>query len=158
MGRKPKDRDHDDDFTIETEPDPDSIPAVYDEKTAQANSEFKDFSFRISSENMIMLCAMVKYCQMLDYVSNADDNEKISMDGIVNSIIALHMAREFKVLAKKHGFDTVNQFTSRLIGCDDGAAVYDEIQKQEFLSLCATRNVILSHTPVESKQKTINFQ
>ena len=156
MGRKPKDRDHDDDFTIETETD--SIPAVYDEKTAQANSEFKDFSFRISGENMIMLCAMVKYCQMLDYVSNADDDSKISMDGIVNSIIALHMAREFKVLAKKHGFDSVNQFTSRLVGCDNGEAVYNEIQNQEFISLCAARNVILSYTPVESKQKTINFQ
>lgn len=123
------------------------------------NMPFGDCTFQITTANEVRLKAMSKYAMMLDYVVDADNAEKLNIDGLINSILEEGMVKRLKELSKKHGFESPEDFVESLLACQDGEETAYEIKEQERSFYQKMHDEILSHISVEdnSKQKSFEF-
>lgn len=116
---------------------------------------FDSYSFQITSGNAVMLAALTKYAQMLDFVTNADENEQLNIDGLFNSIICEGMTRRIKDLVKRHSFESQEDFIDSMTYAKDGAAVAEVIKQKEMDFYQKNHDEILSHIPIEDDQKKL---
>lgn len=116
------------------------------------NTSFGDFKFQITTDNEIMLNALNKYSMMLDYLTYAKEEEQLNIEGLVNCILAEGMMKRIRDLAKKHSFESSQDFVDVLLSCEDGQEVANEIKNQERTFYQMTHDEILSHIPVEDRQ------
>lgn len=112
-------------------------------------------SFDITMANEMMLTALTHYSEMLDYVTQAKDEEKLNIDGLINSIIAEGMMKRIKDLVKRHSFDSHEDFIDCMCGCNDAEEAYSEIKSHEASAYQKMHDEILSHIPVEDAQKSL---
>lgn len=113
---------------------------------------FGDTSFQITTANEMMLVALIKYSQMLDFVTGAKDEELLNVDGLINSLIADGMNRRIKDLVKKHSFEDTQEFIDCIGACNDAEEVFGEIKQHEMQFYQKTHDEILSHIPLEDAQ------
>lgn len=113
---------------------------------------FGDTSFQITTANEMMLVALIKYSQMLDFVTGAKGEEMLNVDGLINSLIADGMNRRIKDLVKKHSFEDAAEFVECLGACNDAEEVFSEIKQHEMQFYQKTHDEILSHIPLDSAQ------
>lgn len=116
-----------------------------------------DCTFKISTANQMLLDALIKYAMMLDLVTNAEEIERLNVDGVINSLLAEGMTKRVKDLAKRHGFDASSDFVESLNLCKDGEEVKAVVRDQELEMLKKTHDEILSHIPLEDSQKKFEF-
>lgn len=116
------------------------------------NMPFGDTSFQITTANEMMLVALIKYSQMLDFVTGAKDEELLNVDGLINSLIADGMTRRIKDLVKKHSFEDTQEFIDCIGACNDAEEVFGEIKQHEMQFYQKTHDEILSHIPLEDAQ------
>lgn len=116
---------------------------------------FDSYSFQITSGNAVMLAALTKYAQMLDFITNADENEQLNIDGLFNSIICEGMTRRIKDLVKRHSFESQEDFIDSMTYAKDGAAVAEVIKQKEMDFYQKNHDEILSHIPIEDDQKKL---
>lgn len=112
-------------------------------------------SFEITMANEMMLTALTHYTEMLDYVTNAKDDEKLNIDGLINSIVAEGMTKRIKDLVKRHSFDSVEDFIDCMCACHDAEEAYSEVKSHEASAYQKMHDEILSHIPVEDAQKSL---
>jgi len=116
---------------------------------------FDSYSFQITSGNAVMLAALTKYAQMLDFITNADESEQLNIDGLFNSIICEGMTRRIKDLVKRHSFESQEDFIDSMTYAKDGAAVAEVIKQKEMDFYQKNHDEILSHIPIEDDQKEL---
>jgi hypothetical protein len=121
------------------------------------NVEAGDCTFPITFPNEVMLKALSKYAMMLDYVTNAKDDEKLNIDGLINSILYEGMTKRIKDLVKKHGFEDSQEFIDCMAACKDGEEVSVEVKNQEKVFYQTAHDEILAHIPMEDRQKALPF-
>ena len=92
-----------------------------------------------------------------DGVTNAEEIERLNVDGVINSLLAEGMTKRVKDLAKRHGFDASSDFVESLNLCKDGEEVKAVVRDQELEMLKKTHDEILSHIPLEDSQKKFEF-
>ena len=118
---------------------------------------FGDCTFQITMANEVMLKALSKYAMMLDYVTNAEGEELLNVEGVINSILYNGMSKMIKDVVKKHGFENQEEFIDCMNGCQDGEEVSIEIKHHECTAYQKLHDDILSHIPVEDKQRSLTF-
>lgn len=116
---------------------------------------FGDCTFQITTANEIRLKALCKYAEMLDYVTNAE--EQACVDGLINSLLEQAMVKRIGELYKKHGFDSAQDFIDQLNACKDGEEVRHEVQEAEKISYQKAHDEILSHVPIPDTQTKFDF-
>ena len=116
---------------------------------------FDSYSFQITSGNAVMLAALTKYAQMLDFITNADESEQLNIDGLFNSIICEGMTRRIKDLVKRHSFESQEDFIDSMTYAKDVAAVAEVIKQKEMDFYQKNHDEILSHIPIEDDQKKL---
>lgn len=116
---------------------------------------FDTYSFQITSGNATMLSALVKYSQMLDYVTGASEDELLNIDGLINSILDEGMTRRIKDLVKKHSFESADEFIDCMTYCKSGEDVFNEIKQHEKNFYQMTHDEILSQVPLLDNQKEL---
>lgn len=116
---------------------------------------FDTYQFQITSGNAVMLSALVKYAQMLDYVTNSDESEQLNIDGLINSILAEGMIRRIKDLVKRHNFESQEDFIGNMTCARDGNAAQNIVHQKELEFYQKTHDEILSHIPIEDDQKCL---
>lgn len=116
------------------------------------NMKFGDCTFQITTANEIMLKALIKYSMWLDYVTAANEDEMLNVEGLINNIIAEGMQRRIKDLTKKHSFEDVEEFIDCMTCCSDGEEVASEIKSHELSFYRKTHDEILAYIPIEDKQ------
>lgn len=126
-------------------------------KNETDNFAFEDCTFKITTTNEMMLRALIKYSMMLDFVTNAQGEDMLNVDGLINSIMSEGMTRRIKELVKRHGFDDAEEFMDVMTSCSDGEEVSVEIKNRERIALQKMHDEILSHIPLDDKQKSLSF-
>jgi uncharacterized radical SAM superfamily Fe-S cluster-containing enzyme len=116
---------------------------------------FDTYQFQITSGNAVMLSGLVKYAQMLDFVTEADDAEQLNIDGLINSILAEGMTRRIKDLIKRHNFESMDDFLDSMTYAKTGADVAEVVKQKERDYYQKTHDEILSHIPIEDDQKSL---
>ena len=133
---------------------------VFDEPQAVAKTENNENAvechFLMTYDNHRKLAAMKKYAMFLEVATDSRD-EPLSIDGIINTIIAEGITRSLKEIAKKHGFYDVTEFVEIMADCTDGEKAFMMIQYKERKYMERTMGVIKANTPVEDKQKDLPF-
>lgn len=114
-----------------------------------------DCTFQITKANEVLLKALAKYSMMLDYVTHADESEQLNIEGLINAILLEGMTRRIKELAKKHCFDTQEDFIDCMSSCKDGEEVAIEIRCSECNFYKKMHDEILSQIPVPDTQKKL---
>lgn len=114
-----------------------------------------DCTFQITTANEILLKALTKYSMMLDYVTQAGETELLNIEGLINAILFDGMTRRIKELAKKHCFDTQEEFIDCMAACKDGEEVAIEIRCSECNFYKKMHDEILSQIPVPDTQKKL---
>lgn len=114
-----------------------------------------DCTFQITMANEVLLKALAKYSMMLDYVTHADETEQLNIEGLINAILLEGMTRRIKELAKKHCFDTQEDFIDCMSSCKDGEEVAIEIRCSECNFYKKMHDEILSQIPVTDTQKKL---
>jgi transcription elongation factor Elf1 len=114
-----------------------------------------DCTFQITMANEVLLKALAKYSMMLDYVTHADETEQLNIEGLINAILLEGMTRRIKELAKKHCFDTQEDFIACMSSCKDGEEVAIEIRCSECNFYKKMHDEILSQIPVPDTQKKL---
>lgn len=112
-------------------------------------------SFDITMANQMMLTALAHYSDMLDYVTQARDEDKLNIDGLINSLIAEGMTKRIKDLVKRHSFDSQEEFIDVMCGCNDAEETLSEVKSHEASAYQKMHDEILSHIPVEDAQKSL---
>ena len=115
-------------------------------------------SFRITGINMNMLQALSKYAQMLDHVTNAAEDERLNVEGVINSILNDGMTKEIKDICKRHGFIDMEDFMESMSECRDGEEVAHTCKLRESIKLKKDHDKILAHIPIDDKQCRIPFE
>lgn len=118
---------------------------------------FGDCTFKITSENEIMLSALSKYAMMLDYVTQSKDEDSLNVEGVINSILYNGMSKMLKDLVKRHGFESQDEFIDCMNCCKDGEEVMNEVKQHECTEYQRLHDDILAHIPVEDKQAKFDF-
>ena len=121
------------------------------------NVEAGDCTFPITFPNEVMLRALSKYAMMLDYVTNAKEEEQLNIDGLINSILYEGMTKRIKDLVKKHGFEDQQEFIDCMAACQDGEEVFVEVKNQEKVFYQTAHDEILAHIPMEDRQGALPF-
>lgn len=116
-----------------------------------------DCTFQITTPNEIMLKALTKYAMMLDYVTQAQEEEQLSVEGVINSILYNGMNKMIRELAKKHGFEDSSDFMDCMSACEDGEEVATEIKHHERSEYQRQHDDILSHVPIPDTQAKFDF-
>lgn len=129
---------------------------IIDKKPEQPEGAF-DCSFRMTIANHIKLQALAKYAQMLDWATNATDDQRLNVDGIINLILDEGMTRRVKDIAKKHGFYDSDDFITTMGDCGDGEEVTYAVQYKERNYLKRAHDEILRHIPSDDRQKDLPF-
>ncbi len=119
---------------------------------------FGDCSFQITTANEMMLSALSKYAQYLDYTTNAAQDEQLNIDGLINRILCASMERWIKELVKQYGFDSSDDFIDVMTHCEDGEEVSVELANHARIALQKEHDEILSHIPMDSPQRELPFQ
>jgi F0F1-type ATP synthase delta subunit len=119
---------------------------------SEENVSKEDCTFQITFGNAIMLNALCKYSQMLDYIVSSPSEEKLDINGLLNSILAEGMTKRIKDLVKKHGFEEVNEFIDLVGGSHNEEELFALIKEQERIFYQKMHDEILSHMPIEDKQ------
>lgn len=119
---------------------------------------FGDCTFQITTANEMMLSALSKYAQFLDYKTNAAQAEQLNIDGLINSILSSAMERRIKELVKQYGFDGADDFIDVMTHCEDGEEVSVELANHARIALQKEHDEILSHIPMDSPQRELPFQ
>lgn len=119
---------------------------------------FGDCTFQITTANEMMLSALSKYAQFLDYKTNAAKDEQLNIDGLINSILSSAMERRIKELVKQYGFDGADDFIDVMTHCEDGEEVSVELSNHARIALQKEHDEILSHIPMDSPQRELPFQ
>ncbi len=119
---------------------------------------FGDCSFQITTANEMMLSALSKYAQYLDYTTNAAQDEQLNIDGLINRILCASMERWIKELVKQYGFDGADDFIDVMTHCENGEEVSVELANHARISLQKEHDEILSHIPMDSPQRELPFQ
>lgn len=118
---------------------------------------FGDCKFQITTANEIMLKSLTKYAMMLDYVTQAQVEDHLNVEGVLNSILYNGMTRMIKDLVKKHGFEDVTAFMDVMTSCKDGEEVANEIKHHERAGYQKQHDEILSHIPIPDMQTKFDF-
>lgn len=126
-------------------------------KNETDNMPFEDCSFQITTANELILNALIKYSMMLDIVTGSEGDEQLNVDGLLNSLLCEGMTKRVKDLVKRHGFDSVDDFTETLNACKDGNEALQEVKLHEQTMFQKMHDEILSHIPLDDGQKTLNF-
>ena len=121
------------------------------------NMAWGDYTFKITSGNMLNLSTVCKYAAMLDFVTNAQSDALLNIDGVINEILDEALSKRVKFLAKKHGFESDFDFSESLAVCKDGKEVALVIQESERNAYERAHEAILAHIPYEDRQQTIKF-
>lgn len=121
------------------------------------NVAFGDCTFQIISDNEGMLMALSKYAMMLDYVTQAQGEEQLNVEGVINKILFDGMLKMIKELVKKHGFEDAKDFINCMIACQDGEEVANEIKHHERKDYQRQHDDILSRVPVLNPQTSFDF-
>lgn len=111
-----------------------------------------DYAFKITSGNMVNLSTLCKYAQMLDYITHAQGEDQLSIDGVVNEILYTALSKRVKELAHKHGYMSADSFINDLAMCDDGEAVAEAVKRAENEAYIAAHDRILEHIPLDDNQ------
>ena len=119
---------------------------------------FGDCTFQITTANEMMLSALSKYAQFLDYKTNPAPDEQLNIDGLINSILSAAMERRIKELVKQYGFDGADDFIDVMTHCEDGEEVSVELSNHARIALQKEHDEILSHIPMDSPQRELPFQ
>lgn len=119
---------------------------------------FGDCSFQITTANEMMLSALSKYAQFLDYKTNAAQDEQLNIDGLINQILSVAMERRIKELVKQYGFENSDDFIDVMTHCEDGEEVSVELANHARIALQKEHDEILSHIPMDSPQRELPFQ
>jgi hypothetical protein len=119
---------------------------------------FGDCTFQITTANEMMLSALSKYAQYLDYTTNAAQDEQLNIDGLINRILCASMERWIKELVKQYGFDNSDDFIDVMTHCNDGEEVSVELANHKRIALQKEHDEILSHIPMDSPQRELPFQ
>lgn len=118
---------------------------------------FGDCTFQITTANEIMLKALTKYAMMLDYVTQAQGEDQLNVEGVLNSILFNGMSKMIKELVKKHGFEDTMEFMDCMNACSDGEEVANEIKHHERNEYQRQHDDILAHIPVPDNQGKLDF-
>lgn len=116
------------------------------------NMAWGDYTFKITSGNMMNLSTLCKYAQMLDFVTRAEGENQLNIDGVINEILNDALSKRVKALAKKHGFESDYDFSETLSACKDGEEVAHVIQESEREAYVRAHDEILAHIPYEDRQ------
>lgn len=119
---------------------------------------FGDCTFQITTANEMMLSALSKYAQFLDYKTNPAPDERLNIDGLINSILSSAMERRIKELVKQYGFDGADDFIDVMTHCENGEEVSVELANHARIALQKEHDEILSHIPMDSPQRELPFQ
>ena len=119
---------------------------------------FGDCSFQITMANERMLKSLSKYAMMLDYVTCAEGEKLLNVEGLINSILYNGMSRMIKDMVKKHGFEDQEDFIDCMNACKDGEEVSIEIKHHECSAYQKMHDDILAHIPLDDKQKSLEFK
>lgn len=111
-----------------------------------------DYAFKITSGNMVNLSTLCKYAQMLDYITHAQGEDQLSIDGVINEILYTALSKRVKELATKHGYISADSFINDLAKCEDGKAVAEAVKRSENEAYIAAHDRILEHVPMDDKQ------
>lgn len=111
-----------------------------------------DYTFKITASNMVNLATLCKYAQMLDFVTNSQGEDQLSIDGVVNEILFKALDKRVKELASKHGYMYANDFIEDLSKCNDGEEVAHSLKRAENTALHVMHEKILAHVPLDEKQ------
>ena len=114
-----------------------------------------DYTFKITVDNMLNLETLCKYAQMLDFVTRAQEENQLSIDGVINEVLDGALSKRVKELAGKHGFLSVSDFIEDLSKCKTGEEVAAAIRRAEQNSYLVAHERILSHIPLEDRQKEL---
>ena len=110
---------------------------------------------RISADNLRNIEALCKYAQMLDIITNACDDEKLSIDGVINELLDEVSTKRIKEIAKKHGFTGEADVLETFEQCTDGEDVQAAIKEAEKTAYERVHSRILSHVPIEDRQREL---
>lgn len=119
------------------------------------NIAWGDYTFKITVDNMLNLETLCKYALMLDWVTHSKGENELSIDGVINEVLAEALSKRVKALAKKHGFTDAHDFTETLGDCKDGEEVAHVIREAEKIALERAHERILMHVPMEDRQKKL---
>lgn len=114
-----------------------------------------DYTFKITAGNMLNLSTLCKYAQMLDFVTKAESEEQLNIDGVINEVLDEALSKRVKELAKKHGFMDADDFIKDLDGCEDGEEVAAAIKRSEQAAYVRAHERILAHIPLEDRQMSL---
>lgn len=108
--------------------------------------------FRVSNDNMRAIEALCKYAQMLDLVTNAEDGERLSIDGVVNDLLNDATGKRLQKIVKKHGFVDLDDAIQTLNDCADAVEVVAAVRNAEKAAYEREHSRILAHVPIEDRQ------
>lgn len=112
-----------------------------------------DITFEVTESNERKIKALAMYSQVLDLIVGGD--EKLSLDGLINSLIDEITDKRIKAIKAKHGFDDENDVIEILCGSQDAAAALSSIRMSEKLSYKRMKDSILAQMPVLDGQKEL---
>ena len=118
---------------------------------------FGDCTFQITTANEVMLKALTKYAMMLDYVTQAQGEDQLNVEGVLNSILYNGMSKMIKDLVKKHGFEDSIEFMDVMNSCKDGEEVANEVKHHERAEYQKVHDDILCHIPMPDTQAKFDF-
>lgn len=111
--------------------------------------------FKISIANEVLLNAIVKYAQMLDFVCNSEADEQLNIDGVINSVLEEGLERRVKVLMARHGIKKREDFLCAMEESDDGYSASANLKAYEMDCYHEMHDEILSHIPIEDRQTSL---
>lgn len=112
-----------------------------------------DITFEVTESNERKIKALAMYSQVLDLIVGGD--EKLSIDGLINSLIDEITDKRIKAIKSKHGFDDENDVIEILCSSQDAAAALSSIRMSEKLSYKRMKDSILAQMPVLDGQKEL---
>ena len=112
-----------------------------------------DITFEVTESNEKKLKALSMYSRVLDLIVGGE--ERLSFDGLLNSLIDEVTDKRIKALKSKHGFDDENDFIDIMCESADPAEALSSIRMAEKLSYRKMKDLILSQMPVLDGQKTL---
>lgn len=112
-----------------------------------------DITFEVTESNEKKLKALAMYSQVLDLIVGGD--EKLSFDGLINSLLDEVTDKRIKGIRAKHGFDDDADVIDILCASDTPKDALASIQMAEKLSYAKMKNKILEQMPVLDGQKSL---
>lgn len=110
-----------------------------------------EFTFNITGTNFTLLMVMERYSMMLDYVNRSDEQTVLNLDGVVNYILDGYLVKQLSQLAKRHGFQNLDEFADCLSSCKDGEEVHHVICQHEREKYQQVHDAILAQIPVSER-------